>query len=138
MQRLLAGPHEVVVSTLTEHQRYFPIANKKGNLLARFITVANLESKDPEQVLSGNERVIRPRLADAAFFWDNDRRTPLAGRLDALREVVYQRGLGSLADKSARISAQANRAAPVTRCRHRPTDKSSRWPTGLTRWRAFS
>ena len=104
-------PREVVVSTLTGHQRYFPVANKKGNLLARFITVANLESKDPERVRDGNERVIRPRLADAAFFWDNDRRTPLAGRRDALREVVYQRGLGSLGDKSDRISAIAVRIA---------------------------
>ena len=129
-EEYLKLPREIVVSTLTEHQRYFPVANKKGSLLARFITVANLESKDPEQVLSGNERVIRPRLADAAFFWDNDRRTPLAGRLDALREVVYQRGLGSLADKSARISAiagwiaaalaidasNAQRAAELSKC----------------------
>ena len=106
-EEYLKLPREVVVSTLTEHQRYFPIANKKGNLLARFITVVNLESKDPELVRTGNERVIRPRLADAAFFWENDRRTPLAGRRDALREVVYQRGLGSLADKSSRTSAIA-------------------------------
>ncbi len=129
-EEYLKLPREIVVSTLTEHQRYFPIANKKGKLLARFITVANLESKDAELVRSGNERVIRPRLADAAFFWDNDRRTPLAGRLDALREVVYQRGLGSLADKSARISAiagwiaaalaldasNAQRAAELSKC----------------------
>ena len=129
-EEYLKLPREIVVSTLTEHQRYFPVANKKGHLLARFITVANLESKNPELVLSGNERVIRARLADAAFFWDNDRRTPLAGRLDALREVVYQRGLGSLADKSARISAiagwiaaalavdasNAQRAAELSKC----------------------
>lgn len=100
-------PREVVVSTLTGHQRYFPVADKSGKLLAHFITVANIESTDPEQVRSGNERVIRPRLADAAFFWDNDRRKPLAARVDALREVVYQRGLGSLADKSARVAALA-------------------------------
>lgn len=100
-------PREVIVSTLAGHQRYFPVADKQGNLLARFITVANLESEDPGQVRSGNERVIRPRLADAAFFWDNDRRTPLAGRRDALREVVYQRGLGSLADKSVRTATLA-------------------------------
>jgi glycyl-tRNA synthetase beta chain len=98
-------PREVVVSTLTGHQRYFPVADKSGKLLPHFITVANIESKDPEQVRSGNERVIHPRLADAAFFWDSDRRTPLAGRRDALREVVYQRGLGSLADKSSRVAA---------------------------------
>ncbi len=98
-------PREVVVSTLTGHQRYFPVADKSGKLLPHFITVANIESKDPEQVRSGNERVIHPRLADAAFFWDSDRRTPLAGRRDALHEVVYQRGLGSLADKSSRVAA---------------------------------
>ena len=98
-------PREVVVSTLTSHQRYFPIADANGRLLPRFVTVANLESKDPEQVRHGNERVIRPRLADAAFFWDSDRRTALAARQEALREVVYQRGLGSLYDKSARTAA---------------------------------
>ena len=97
-------PREVVVSTLTGHQRYFPVAGKDGQLLPNFITVANIESKDPEQVRSGNERVIHPRLADAAFFWDSDRRTPLAARVSALHDVVYQRGLGSLADKSTRVA----------------------------------
>ena len=101
----LSLPREVVVSTLTGHQRYFPVADKQGALLPHFITVANIDSKDPAQVRSGNERVIHPRLADAAFFWEGDRRTPLASRLDALRDVVYQRGLGSLADKSARVAA---------------------------------
>ncbi len=100
-------PREVVISTLTGHQRYFPVANDAGELLPHFITVANIKSTDPEQVRSGNERVIHPRLADAAFFWDSDRRTPLAARIDALREVVYQRGLGSLADKSARVASLA-------------------------------
>ncbi|MDH3547388.1 MAG: glycine--tRNA ligase subunit beta, partial [Gammaproteobacteria bacterium] len=95
-------PREVVVSTLTSHQRYFPVAGDTGRLLPLFITVANLESREPDRVRDGNERVIRPRLADAAFFWDSDRRTTLAARQDALREVVYQRGLGSLFDKSAR------------------------------------
>jgi len=103
----LALPREVVISTLTGHQRYFPVANKSGELLPRFITVANLESTDPDQVRAGNERVIRPRLADAAFFWDSDKRTTLAARQEALHEVVYQRGLGSLYDKSARTAALA-------------------------------
>jgi glycyl-tRNA synthetase beta chain len=106
-EEYLALPRECVISTLTGHQRYFPVANKAGDLLPRFITVANLESTDPDQVRDGNERVIRPRLADAAFFWDSDRRTPLAARQEALREVVYQRGLGSLHDKSARTAAIA-------------------------------
>lgn len=106
-EKFLELPREVVISTLTEHQRYFPVADEHGDLLPRFIAVANIESRDPVQVSDGNERVIRPRLADAAFFWDTDRRTTLAGRQDALREVVYQRGLGSLFDKCARITSLA-------------------------------
>jgi glycyl-tRNA synthetase beta chain len=100
-------PREVVVSTLTGHQRYFPVADDRGNLLPHFVTVANIESKDPDQVIEGNERVIRPRLADAAFFWNNDRKSSLASREETLRDVVYQRGLGSLFDKSQRISRLA-------------------------------
>jgi len=106
----LSLPREVVISTLTSHQRYFAVADKSGDLLPRFITVANLDSTDPQQVKCGNERVIRPRLADAAFFWDADRRTPLAARQESLREVVYQRGLGSLFDKAMRT---ANLAAEI-------------------------
>ncbi|MCZ6774228.1 MAG: glycine--tRNA ligase subunit beta [Proteobacteria bacterium] len=123
-------PREVVISTLTGHQRYFPVADKSGDLLPMFVTVANLESKDPAQVRDGNERVIRPRLADAAFFWDSDRQKALANRQDALREVVYQHGLGSLFDKSQRIatiakwvsgslqqnSADVERAAALAKC----------------------
>jgi glycyl-tRNA synthetase beta chain len=100
-------PREVVVSTLTGHQRYFPIENDAGELLPDFITVANIESKDPDEVRRGNERVILPRLADAAFFWDSDKRKPLASRADALREVVYQQGLGSVHDKSTRVASLA-------------------------------
>ena len=112
-EKYLQLPREVVVSTLTGHQRYFPVADESGQLLPHFITVANIKSTDPEQVRSGNERVIHPRLADAAFFWDGDRRTPLAARIDALREVVYQHGLGSLADKGARVAALATWIATV-------------------------
>jgi glycyl-tRNA synthetase beta chain len=103
-EAFLELPREVVVSTLTGHQRYFPIADDDGALLPCFVTVANLESKQPDKVRDGNERVIRPRLADAAFFWDNDRRKALTVRREALRDVVYQRGLGSLHDKSARTA----------------------------------
>ena len=98
-------PREVVVSTLTGHQRYFPVADDGGKLLPYFVTVANLESKDPEQVIEGNERVIRPRLADAAFFWDSDRKKSLAERTEGLRDVVYQAKLGSLFERSERIAA---------------------------------
>jgi len=100
-------PREVVISTLTGHQRYFPVADNQDKLLPHFITVANIESKDPEQVIEGNERVIRPRLADAAFFWDSDRKKTLEARTESLREVVYQRGLGSVFEKSQRIARLA-------------------------------
>jgi glycyl-tRNA synthetase beta chain len=123
-------PREVVVSTLTGHQRYFPVADDSGTLLPYFVTVANLESKEPEQVIEGNERVIRPRLADAAFFWDSDRKKPLASREESLRDVVYQAGLGSLYDRSQRIArigawlageleidkASVERAAALAKC----------------------
>ena len=100
-------PREVVVSTLTGHQRYFPVRDKNGDLLPRFVTVANLESSDPDKVRDGNERVIRPRLADAAFFWDADRKMPLESRQESLHDVVYQRGLGSLFDKARRTAKLA-------------------------------
>lgn len=109
--KFLELPRESVVSTLTGHQRYFPVADETGKLLPKFITVANLESKDPDQVRDGNERVIRPRLADAAFFWNSDRQKTLASREDDLREVVYQQGLGSLFDKSQRVAAIAKSLA---------------------------
>jgi len=129
-EAFLELPREVVVSTLTGHQRYFPIADDDDALLPCFVTVANLESKEPDKVRDGNERVIRPRLADAAFFWDNDRRKALSTRREALRDVVYQRGLGSLYDKSARTadiaawvaeslqmdSAAVARAAELCKC----------------------
>ena len=123
-------PREVVVSTLTGHQRYFPVADNSGRLLPHFVTVANLESKDPEQVIEGNERVIRPRLADAAFFWESDRKRSLTAREESLRDVVYQGGLGSLFDRGQRIArigtwlanalgvdvATVERAAALAKC----------------------
>jgi len=110
-EEYLQLPREAVISTLTGHQRYFPVANKAGELLPKFITVANIESTDPDQVRDGNERVIRPRLADAVFFWDSDRKRSLADRQNALVDVVYQRGLGSLHDKAARIANLAGSIA---------------------------
>ncbi len=129
-ESFLELPREVVVSTLTGHQRYFPIADDNDALLPCFVTVANLESKEPDKVRDGNERVIRPRLADAAFFWDNDRRKALSTRREGLHDVVYQGGLGSLFDKSARTaelagwiaasldmeSAAVERAAELCKC----------------------
>ena len=107
----LTLPREVISAVLTSHQRYFPVEDDSAQLLPAFITVANLESSDPEQVRKGNERVIRPRLADADFFWAADARVPLSERREALAAVVYQKGLGTLADKTDRVAALAQSIA---------------------------
>ncbi|MGI9308492.1 MAG: glycine--tRNA ligase subunit beta, partial [Gammaproteobacteria bacterium] len=104
-------PPEVLIATLQGHQRYFPVENKDGQLQAAFITISNIESQDPEQVKRGNERVVHPRLSDAAFFLDQDSATRLEDRCGGLSSVVFQRGLGSLQDKSDRIEALAIRLA---------------------------
>ncbi len=110
----LSLPKEVIIETLTSHQRYFPIEDSSGKLLPAFVTLANLDSKEPARVRDGNERVIRPRLADAAFFWQTDQQTPLEHRTEALKSVVYQKGLGTLHDKSMRVAALASMLAEQT------------------------
>ena len=107
----LRVPPEALISSMQGHQKYFPLRGADGRLLPRFITVANLQSRDPAQVIAGNERVIRPRLADAAFFWDQDRRRSLAERIPELKDVLFQKQLGSLHDKCARIAALGQRFA---------------------------
>lgn len=97
-------PEEVLISTLQDHQRYFPVRDADGKLLPHFITISNLDSRDADQVQAGNERVVRPRLADAAFFYAQDRRTSLADRRNNLKQVVFEKDLGSLFDKSARVA----------------------------------
>jgi glycyl-tRNA synthetase beta chain len=105
--RFLSVPAEALVSSMQEHQKYFPTLDQNGDLAPRFVFIANLESKDPAQVIAGNERVIRPRLADAAFFWETDRKTPLSDRVEKLKSVTFQQQLGSLYDKASRLSAIA-------------------------------
>ena len=90
-EEFLSLPREVIVATLTSHQRYFPIEDRIGDLVPAFVTVANIESKAPDTVRDGNERVIRPRLADAAFFWGADRQTTLSERQGALEGVKRPR-----------------------------------------------
>ena len=109
--RFLDLPPEVLIATLQSHQRYFPLRGADGALIADFVAVANLESADPRAVREGNERVVRPRLADAAFFWDQDRRIPLAERRAGLRDVVFQEKLGSVYDKTERVAALAEHIA---------------------------
>ena len=106
-RRFLDVPAEALISTMQDHQRYFPVVDAHGRLLPHFITIANLESRDPAQVRAGNERVIRPRFSDAEFFWNQDRKQPLAARMEMLKHVVFQQRLGTLADKSTRVAALA-------------------------------
>jgi glycyl-tRNA synthetase beta chain len=106
-ERFLALPREVLISTLEDHQRYFPVEDAHGRLLPAFITVSNIASRDPPKVRAGNERVVRARLADAAFFWEQDRREPLAARRVGLEAVTFQAKLGSLGDKTRRVRALA-------------------------------
>lgn len=112
--RFLELPPEVLVATLQDHQRYFPVRSADGALLPLFVAVANIDSRDPAQVRAGNERVVRPRLADAAFFYAADRKTSLESRRGALAAVTFQAKLGSLADKAARITALAVQIARTT------------------------
>jgi glycyl-tRNA synthetase beta chain len=109
--RFLTLPRELLISVLQDHQRYFPVANAEGRLLPWFITVSNIESADPAVVRAGNERVVRPRLADAAFFWEQDRKSPLAARLPQLDAVTFQLQLGSIGDKVRRIGHLAREIA---------------------------
>ena len=106
-------PEEVIVTTIQEHQRYFAVYDDKGAISPEFVTVANLRSRDPEQVTAGNEKVVRPRLSDALFFWHQDLNTDVQVWLDKLANVTYIKGLGSLADKTARMQSLATRLAPA-------------------------
>jgi glycyl-tRNA synthetase beta chain len=110
-KRFLEVPAEALISSMKEHQKYFHVVDSNNQMLPLFITVANLESKDPSQVISGNEKVIRPRLADAAFFYETDRKTRLEDRIEALKPIVFQDKLGSLYDKSVRVAALASKIA---------------------------
>ena len=109
--RFLEVPAEALVSSMQDHQKYFPVVDAQGQLLPYFITVANIASKDPEQIKAGNERVIRPRLEDAAFFWNQDRKQSLHSRAAQLDSVTFQKRLGSLGDKQTRIAALASTLA---------------------------
>jgi glycyl-tRNA synthetase beta chain len=129
-ERFLQLPREVLISTLQDHQRYFPVEGDHHALLPWFITISNIESKDPAKVSAGNERVVRPRLADAVFFWEQDRKQPLATRRDGLDAVTFQAKLGSVGDKTRRVRelagdvatgigadrAAAERAAELSKC----------------------
>ena len=113
-EHFLDVPAEALISSMKEHQKYFHLVDSNNQLMSAFVTVANIESKDPAQVIDGNERVIRPRLADAAFFYKNDRQASLSSRRDSLKQVVFQAELGSVYDKTERVALLAEALAEVT------------------------
>jgi glycyl-tRNA synthetase beta chain len=126
----LSIPVEALVMTMQDNQKYFALFDQQGVLLPNFITISNIDSKQPEMVAKGNERVIRPRFADARFFFDQDQKQPLSQRSKQLDKVVFQNKLGSIGDKSRRIAklaisiakligadeGQVERAAQLCKC----------------------
>ncbi|HVG80705.1 MAG TPA: glycine--tRNA ligase subunit beta [Methylomirabilota bacterium] len=107
-ERFMALPPEVLTTTMRAHQKYFALEDGAGKLAPRFLVVANVEPTDGGvAIVAGNERVLRARLADAEFFWNQDRRIPLQERLPALEQIVFHAKLGSVADKVRRIAALA-------------------------------
>jgi glycyl-tRNA synthetase beta chain len=129
-REFLAVPQEALVMTMETNQKFVPVFDANGKLTEHFIGVANIESKDPAEIRKGYERVIRPRFADAKFFFDEDLKTPLAEQIEALKSVTYQQSLGSVWDKSMRVAelarvianrvgvdaALATRAAALSKC----------------------
>lgn len=109
----LSVPSEALISSMKEHQKYFHIVDDKGELMPSFITVANIESNAPERVIDGNERVIRPRLADAAFFYETDKKTSFEDFRARLKPVTFQVRLGSIYEKTERIAELAAQIAPL-------------------------
>jgi glycyl-tRNA synthetase beta chain len=111
-ERFLEVPQEALIITMQDNQKYFCLLDAEGKLLPRFITVANIESKEPEQIIHGNEKVVRPRLTDAEFFFKQDKKQPLASFNERLKNVVFQEKLGSVYDKAMRVSKLAAFIAP--------------------------
>ena len=104
-EAFLAVPKEALIYTMKDDQKYVPLLDSDGALSNTFLFVTNIESRDASQVISGNEKVIRPRLADAEFFFNSDKKTTLESRLESLETVLFQKQLGTLKEKSERISA---------------------------------
>ena len=129
-REFLAVPPEALVTTMVANQKFVPVFDANGKLTEHFIGIANIDSKDPAEIRKGYERVIRPRFADAKFFWDEDLKTPLSSYQEQLKNVTYQQALGSLWDKSVRVAelarvianrvgvdaGAATRAASLSKC----------------------
>ena len=106
-ERFLEVPQEALITTMQDNQKYFCLLDSEGKLLPRFITVANVESRDPKQIVQGNEKVVRPRLTDAEFFFKQDKKQPLESFNERLQNVVFQAQLGSVFEKAERVGKLA-------------------------------
>ena len=112
-ERFLEVPQEALITTMQDNQKYFCLLDSEGKLLPRFITVANVESRDPKQIVQGNEKVVRPRLTDAEFFFKQDKKQPLETFNERLKNVVFQAQLGTVYDKAERVAKLAAFIAPL-------------------------
>ena len=112
-EKYLEIPSEVLITTMKDNQKYFPLLDNNGKLLPKFITISNIESTDVEKVRGGNEVVIRPRLADAMFFWQQDRKKKLLDHEATLKTVVFQTRLGTVFEKTVRVGALAEKIAQL-------------------------
>ena len=113
-KEFLEIPQEVLITTMKDNQKYFPLFDNSGKLMPMFITISNIESSDPEQVRKGNEVVVRPRLADAMFFWQQDKKKKLESHRQSLEKVVFQNKLGTVAEKTDRVEQLALEIAAKT------------------------
>jgi glycyl-tRNA synthetase beta chain len=107
----LAVPQECLILTMQTNQKYFALTDKQGKLRSRFLIVSNIETSDPKHIIGGNERVVRPRLSDAKFFFEQDKKKKLADRLSGLANVVYHNKLGTQAQRTERVKALAGKIA---------------------------
>lgn len=140
-ERFLKVPQECLITTMEDNQKYFAVVDSEGSLMPHFITTSNIESKDIDKVSEGNERVIRPRFADAEFFWEKDKKNLLETRIEATKKIIFQKQLGTLAEKTQRVTklaglmaetinadvTQAKRAAELSKC-DLMTDMVSEFP----------
>jgi glycyl-tRNA synthetase beta chain len=122
----LAVPQECLILTMQQNQKYFPLADASGKLLHRFLLVSNITTADPAAIIEGNERVLRARLADAKFFFDQDRKTKLEARVGKLGAVVYHSQLGTQLDRVTRLTRLAARIATMTGADRNDAERAAR------------
>lgn len=125
-ESFLEVPKEALIYTMKDDQKYFPLLDENGQLKSRFVFITNIESKDPQTIISGNEKVIRPRLADAEFFFNTDKKNTLESRLESLKTILFQKQLGTVFEKSERIATMAKNIASMI-----GADEESAYRAGL-------